>query len=145
MMSTQYSVISCLVVCVSLQVFQVRPNWEAQVPKEKTVKQDRKGSRDLLARRVRSDPRVRVTAVEAVRTFPSNQVSYQERDTGSNDTQPGNIKIYNMLGITVLFSVQYSAHFPLTLFCVCSLFTQKTHITATSLEWILTNQAAAVR
>lgn len=83
----------CVVYPVCLQVLQVSPSWESQVPKEKMVSQALQGSPDLLDSRARLDHRVCVTAVEAATEFPSKQVSYQERSTNSSDTQPANIKI----------------------------------------------------
>lgn len=77
---------------VCLQVFQVSPSWDSQVPKETMVTKDPRGSRDLLDSRARSDHRVCVTAVEAATEFPRRQVSYQE---GSTLGQRLNLKVLN--------------------------------------------------
>lgn len=65
--------------CVCVQVLQVSPSWESQVPKEMMVSQDPQGSPELWDSQVKLDHPVCVTAAEAATELPSKQVSYQER------------------------------------------------------------------
>lgn len=56
-----------------LQVPRVSLSWDSQVPKEKMESKDPQGHLDLLVSRARLDHQVCVTAVEAVKEFPSKQ------------------------------------------------------------------------